>query len=86
MNVLVLVDHGSDGFYVAASFMSPPFEIMSTKTDKKNGENLSSLNMLDLPVDSNQEQHRPRKKAKKEPKDALTERVKAAPLSAHKDI
>jgi hypothetical protein len=35
VDVLVLVENGSDGYFIAASFMSPEFEIVSTKTVQK---------------------------------------------------
>lgn len=35
IDVLVLVENGNDGYFVAASFMSPEFEIVSTKTVQK---------------------------------------------------
>mmetsp|Transcript_21948 Transcript_21948/g.37033 ORF Transcript_21948/g.37033 Transcript_21948/m.37033 type:complete len:334 (-) Transcript_21948:535-1536(-) len=35
VDVLVLVENGTEGYYVAASFISPEFEIVSTKTVQK---------------------------------------------------
>jgi hypothetical protein len=35
IDVLVLVENGNNGYFIAASFMSPEFEIVSTKTVQK---------------------------------------------------
>ena len=35
MDVLVLIENGFDGYFIAASFLSPEFEIVSTKTVQK---------------------------------------------------
>lgn len=48
VDVLVLVDNGSAGYFIAGSYKSPEFEIGCTKTDIKRGGSTSLMPVMSL--------------------------------------